>query len=379
MRKTLFLLVSLLSMTIVSCSDDDSPQESDKPIISPTENIKGIYVMCEGNWGSNNASIDYLNLATLEYTQNIFTKSNPEVVMGLGDTSSDMQINGNQLWVVVNNSNKVEVLSVETCKRIAKIDISNCRYVTFHNDYAYISSYVGPMANDNVQLGTIYKIDTRDFHKADSVVVGYQPEEMAIVDNKLYVACSGGYRYPVYDRVITAVDLTSFKKITDIDVELNLHRLRKDSHNQLWVTSRGNYSDIGPSLTWLTPDKTGNMSVAGKIDIAVSDMCIVGDSLYYIGVEWDYATNSNNISYGIINTLTHKKVTTTIFNNDAFKNIEVPYGIMVNPKERDFYITDAKNYISSGKLYHFSAEGTLLWEQWTSDIPSKMAFYTADK
>ena len=96
------------------------------------------------------------------------------------------------------------------------------------------------MAADNVQLGTVFKIDTRNFNKVDSVVVSYQPEEMAIIDNMLYVACSGGYRYPTYDRVISAIDLATFKKVSDIDTEVNLHRMRKDSNNQLWVTSRGN-------------------------------------------------------------------------------------------------------------------------------------------
>lgn len=375
MKKSLFLLALLMSGVFMACtSDDETNNESGKTVVT-----EGIYVMCEGNWGSNTAAIDYLDIATLEYTQNIFAKNNPQVVMGLGDTSTDMQINGNQLWVVVNNSNKVEVLSAETCKRIAKLDIANCRYVTFYGNYAYVSSYVGPVAEDNVQLGTIYKIDTRDFRKTDSVVVGYQPEEMAIVDNKLYVACSGGYRYPVYDRVVSAVDLATFKKTNDIDVAVNLHRLRKDSYNQLWVSSRGNYQDVVPSLSWMSKDASGNMKVEGRLDIAVSDLCIVGDSLYYVGTVWDNATMSNTISYGIINTKTHKQVATTIFSSQDIKNIEMPYGIMVNPEGRDFYITDAKNYTSSGKLYHFSAEGNLLWEQWTSDIPSKMLFYKTEK
>ncbi len=375
MKKTL-LLLSMMATMLTACSDDDSDNQTNDPVISPTTEIKGLYIMCEGNWGSNNAAVDFIDFSSSQYTQNIFEKSNPDIVMGLGDTSSDMQAYGNQLWVVVNGSNKVEVLDIETCKRIAKIDVTNCRYVTFNDDYAYISSYVGPLAADYVQLGTVFKIDTRNFNKVDSVVVSYQPEEMAIIGNMLYVACSGGYRYPTYDRVISAIDLTSFKKVSDIDTEVNLHRMRKDSNNQLWVTSRGNYADKGPSLICLKKDASGNLTVSNKKDIAVSDMCIVGDSLYYFGVEWDNATMSNKVSYGIINTKTHEQVPTTIFNNESFKQIEVPYGIIVTPDKRELFITDAKNYVSSGKLYHFSADGSCKWNMWTSDIPSKMVFYS---
>ena len=88
MKKSLFLLALLMSGVFMACSsDDETNNESGKTVVT-----EGIYVMCEGNWGSNTAAIDYLDLATLNYTQNIFAKNNPEVVMGLGDTSTDMQI-----------------------------------------------------------------------------------------------------------------------------------------------------------------------------------------------------------------------------------------------------------------------------------------------
>ena len=135
MKKTL-LLLSMMATMLTACSDDDSDNQTNDPVISPATEIKGLYIMCEGNWGSNNAAVDFIDFSSSQYTQNIFEKSNPDIVMGLGDTSSDMQAYGNQLWVVVNGSNKVEILDIETCKRIAKIDVTNCRNVTFNDDYA---------------------------------------------------------------------------------------------------------------------------------------------------------------------------------------------------------------------------------------------------
>ena len=52
----------------------------------------------------------------------------------------------------------------------------------------------------------------------------------------------------------------------------------------------------------------------------------------------------------------------------------MPYGIAVNPYTKDFYLMDAKNYVSSGQLLHFSPEGRFLWKTWTGDIPSRAAF-----
>ena len=52
----------------------------------------------------------------------------------------------------------------------------------------------------------------------------------------------------------------------------------------------------------------------------------------------------------------------------------MPYGIIVNPQDRDFYILDAKNYVSSGELLHFDADGNFLWRVSTGDIPSRGVF-----
>jgi hypothetical protein len=46
----------------------------------------------------------------------------------------------------------------------------------------------------------------------------------------------------------------------------------------------------------------------------------------------------------------------------------------VNPIHRDFYLMDAKNYVSSGELLHFLPDGTFDWKVKTGDIPAHAAF-----
>ena len=80
-----------------------------------------------------------------------------------------------------------------SCERITHIDIPNCRYIRFDGDYGYVSSYVGPVSVDpNAVKGAIFKIDLATNTIVDKVTVGYQPEEMEIINNRLYVANSGG-------------------------------------------------------------------------------------------------------------------------------------------------------------------------------------------
>ena len=342
--------------------------------------IVGMYLLNEGNMGSNKSTLDYLDLSdtVVHYYRNIYSERNPSTVMSLGDVGNDCQIYGQRLWMVINCSNKVEVARADDAVRIGKVDIPNCRYVTFKDQYAYVSSYVGTVyASSDSPLGSVYKVDTLSLQKVDSCSVGYQPEEMAIIGNSLYVANSGGYQGMTgqgYESTVSVIDLASMQEVDKVEVAPNLHHLKADRYNQLWVTARGNYMDETSSIWWLEPDTNGNMKVGGHIDQPVSDLCIVGDSLYFYGNQWSEVSMTNTITYGIINVKTHQVVSTSLSDAPEISKIRMPYGIIVNPIHRDFYLMDAKNYVSSGELLHFLPDGTFDWKVKTGDIPAHAAF-----
>ena len=344
--------------------------------------IIGMYLLNEGNMGSNKSTLDYLDLSgkdtTVHYLRNIYSERNPETVMMLGDVGNDIQIYGSRLWLVINCSNKVEVAQADDAVRIGKVDIPNCRYVTFKDRYAYVSSYVGYVyTGSSSPLGSVYKVDTLSLEKVDSCSVGYQPEEMAVIGNKLYVANSGGYQGMTgqgYESTISVIDLDNMQETERIAVAPNLHRIKKDKYDQLWVTSRGNYVDMEAKIYWLSKGADGKMQVTGRLDQPVSDLCIVGDSLYFYGSQWSEITMTNTVTYGIINVRTHQIVSTSLSDAPEISKIRMPYGIIVNPIHHDFYIMDAKNYVSSGELLHFLPDGAFDWKVKTGDIPAHAVF-----
>lgn len=371
----------MLALIISSCRDEHLivyAEEEDTGQETVVSDIVGMYVLCEGNMGSNKCTLDFLDLSgntpTVHYWRNIYAERNPSVVKELGDVGNDIKIYGSKMWIVVNCSDKVEVVHADNCQRIGQVDIPNCRYVTFDGPYAYVSSYVGSVdLNAEAQIGMVYQVDTLTLEVTKTVTVGYQPEEMAVIDGKLYVANSGGYIAPIYDHTVSVVDLQTFKEERKIDVGVNLHRCRADKYGQLWVTSRGNYINRKATMYWLEPRGT-TYEVVGSLPYAVSDMCIVGDSLYYFGSEWSETEQRNTISYGIINVRTHELVTNKLSNAPEVAAMRMPYGIIVNPQERDFYLMDAKNYVSSGELLHFLPDGTFDWKVSTGDIPGHAEF-----
>lgn len=339
--------------------------------------ITGLYVLNEGNMGSNKCTLDYLDLSgqnlTSHYLRNIYGERNPDVVMEIGDVGNDIAICDDRLWMVINCSNKVEVCEAQTARRIGQVDVPNCRYLCFDDHFAYVSSYVGPVAVDSrAPLGRVYKIDTRTLQKVDSAVVGYQPEQMAIVDGRLYVANSGGYRLPDYDNRVSIIDLDRFEVIRHIPVAINLHRLVADGQGQLWVTSRGDYMGQ-PGQLYCIETRLSDYPIT-RLDLPVSSLSLAGDSLYFIASSFSYLTGTNQARFGIIDVRSHQVVDDGSRWANELTTLETPYAILVNPDDRDFYVMDAKNYVSSGELLHLDADGQFLWRVWTGDIPCAGCF-----
>lgn len=372
--------LSLLTVT-TSCREDELVVPTEYDIIGDEDStgpVRGFYLVNEGNMGSNKCTLDYYDYRTGLYSRNFYAEKNPDVIKELGDVGNDIGIYGSKLYVVVNCSHKVEVLDSRSGVRIGQVDIPNCRYVRFHRGKAYVSSYVGPvLIAANAPKGAVYEVDTASLAVTRKVSVGYQPEEMEIVDDYMYVANSGGYRAPNYDNTVSVIQMIDFKQVQQIPVGINLHRLRKDRYGKLWVTSRGDYQNR-PSRLYVMQKKPGfnQMAVTDTIPVACSNMAFFGDNMYYYATEWNNYTASNTITYGIIDIRTKRVISNNFITDGTAREITIPYGIAVHPETGDIFVTDAKNYVSSGTLYCFTPDGRKKWSVRTGDIPAHITFLT---
>lgn len=373
-----FLLLPLL----LACRNDTViwPPENEDTGGGRTDALSGFYLLNEGNMGSNKSTLDYYDYATGLYTRNIYGNANPSAVKELGDVGNDLQIYGNRLWAVINCSNKVEVMEAATARRIGQVDLANCRYICFHEGYAYISSYAGPVQinPDYEQRGIVVKVDTATLEKVDTCIVGFQPDCLTVLDGKIYVANSGGYMSPNYENTLSVIDIATFTEERRIIVDINLHRVLADSHGRLWVSSRGDYYGHEPALYCipstastgepqriLAPDGTG---------LVASGMTLCGDSLFVMGRDFSYLTMETKVNYAIVNTSTCEVLTTNFISDGTDASIVEPYGLAVNPITREVLIGDARLYVNPGTLLCYSPEGCLLWSVRTGDIPAHMAF-----
>mgnify|MGYP000973052071 FL=1 len=381
MNKEVFrLFIFLLGMlSVYSCrNDDDEIIQSVVTKVTPSDSVlgpvKGFFLLNEGNMGNNKASLDYFDYATGEYHKNIFPERNPDVVKELGDVGNDIQIYGSKLYAVINCSHLIEVMDVNTAKEISKITVTNCRYIVFKDGYAYVSSYAGPVLIDpNARLGEVVKIDTATLQVVGSCTVGYQPEEMVIAGNKLYVANSGGYRVPNYDNTVSVIDLETFKEVKKITVAINLHRMRIDRNGLIYVTSRGDYYNVH-SNTYVI--NTLNDMVESTLNFPASELYLCGDSLYSYSTEYSKITGKWTINYTIYDTKVRRVVSRNFIKDGTDKLIVTPYALAVNPETGEILVGDAGDYVTPGTLYCFTPDGKKKWSVQTGDIPAHIVFST---
>lgn len=355
----------------------ENGEPSDYEVVDAAVNASaepsGIYLVNQGNQGSNKARLDFLNFHNGFYIRDVFTEYNPEVVKGLGDTGNDVQVYKGKVFVAVNGSHKVEIMDAYSMKRLAQVDVPNCRFIAFDGNCAYVTSYVAKDEESlKTQKGALYCIDLDTYKVTGQVTVGYQPEQLVIMDGKAYVANSGGLAKD-YDNTVSVVDLKSMKVEYDIEVAVNLQLILVDAEGTIWVSSIGNYRDVSSTLNYLVK-KGDKYELGGTVNVPVSSMALAGDKIYVIGTTYNPTTWKPTTTYNIVNAKTRKLESGSFITDGTESDITTAYTVTVNPGNGDIYVTDAKDYVSSGTLHCYTGSGKRKWSVRTGDIPDRIAF-----
>lgn len=366
--------IALLAQVLASCSDEPEIIEPEGEKIegataSDGGGFTGFYLLNEGNMGSNKCTLDYFSYINGTYTRNIYAAANPDQILELGDTGNDMAIYDGKIFIVVNGSNKIEILDASNAKHIAKVDIASPRHIAFFGYFAYVTSFVGD--GDN---GSVVAFDIRSFNKVGSVGVGQMPEGIACFGDKLYVANSGDYQNLSFKNYISVIDVKSLTEVAKIDAPINLQHIGIDYSGNLWASSRGNYVDKPSCLAQFLSGDNG-YALAATVNQPVSNMAISAHDLYFLGCTYDANWNAS-FSYNTL-ALAGRSFTEkgSFITDGTEKEIVTPYAIAVNPYSDEIYVTDVKNYVSSGQVFCYSKEGHLQWKATTGDIPGHICFY----
>lgn len=340
-----------------------------------------LYILNEGVMGMGNSSIDFYDFADGTYVTDAFPAANPDVTLGLGDTGNDLAVYGGKLWAVMNGSDLVEVMDASTMEHIRAIDVPVCRDIAFSGRYAYVTSWAGNVSDDGDRTGMVYRIDINSLSIAGTVEVGYQPEDIAALDGKIYVANSGGMT-DGYDNRLSIIDEESFSLERAVEIAANICDIAPDAYGRLWISSPGDYYSVHSGIyvydtvsgTVLKPESGANILPEWINDIRVSSMYSTGSHLWVLGNEneWDYTAGAGKYCLYTIDcqALT---MTRTELSRTGAESISNPYGIWVSPDEKTIAITDAASYTEPGYIMFLDANLNFVSSFQTGFLPGYFA------
>lgn len=372
-----------------------------------------LYILNEGVMGMGNSSIDFYDFADGTYVTDAFPAANPDVPFGLGDTGNDLAVYGGKLWAVMNGSDLVEVMDALTMEHIRAIDVPACRDIAFSGRYAYVTSWAGNVSDDGDRTGMVYRIDINSLSIAGTVEVGYQPEDIAVLDGKIYVANSGGMT-DGYDNRLSIIDEESFSLERTVEIAANICDIAPDAYGRLWISSPGDYYSVHSGIyvydiasgAVLKPESGAALQYGAGVsfksesgvvfqqesgsaiqsepganilpewinDIRVSSMYSTGSHLWVLGNEneWDYTAGAGKYCLYTIDcqALT---MTRTELSRTGAESIYNPYGIWVSPDEKTIAITDAASYTEPGYILFLDANLNFVSSFQTGFLPGHFA------
>ncbi|MCS3794976.1 YncE family protein [Niastella sp. OAS944] len=332
MKKFRILLPLVVMMAgMASCKKDDVKTET--PLVTT-----GVYVLNEGLLNDGNTTLTYYDFGTGKPVTDYFANVNGK---GLGDTGNDLLIYGGKMYIVMNVTSHVRVAEVLTAKSIKTIDFTNGngpdrqpRNIVAYKNKVIVSSW------DN----SVSIIDTTTLEVEKVITVGSNPEQMVVSGDKLFVANGGGLSG--LDSTISVVSLTTYTEQQKIKVGLNPYCMAADSANNIYIGCNGDYGAVGPKLVKVNAITN---SVVKSVDTAVGKIRYFDGYLYatggWLGSKYVRKLNTSDFS----------QTSASFTTGDV--EIQYAYGIDIDVKTGDVWITDAKNFRNTGEVFCFDKNG----------------------
>lgn len=312
----------------------------------------GLFILCEGNFQYGNATLSYYNPADGKVENEVFYRANG---MRLGDVAQSMTMYDGKGWIVVNNSHVIFAIDPVTCKEAGRIEnLTSPRHILFINSE---KAYVSQLWDNRIYIINPTKYEITGYIE----VPGMQPgngstEQMAMVGDYVYCTCWS------YQNRVIRIDPSTDKVTGSIEVGLQPKALVKDCHDRLWTITDGGFegSPYGyeqPRLICIDPSTFSIIrTLTFREGAAPTGLTANGDgtSLYWIDDDvWEMSADAVSLP---AKPLIESRKTRY-------------FALTVNPANSDIYLADAIDYMQQGKVYHYSASGTLLEDFYVGVTP----------
>ena len=333
MKISKFLLsMFLLSVILISCDDDDEPQ------LPKGDYENGILIANEGPFGSGSGTVTFIKNDFATSQNDIYKTVNSE---DLGNILQSIAFNDDSAYLIANVSNRLVKVNRYTFeKEVATIEsLNNPRFAAEVDGKLFVTNWGDPF-DDNDDYVAVFDAETLVYES--SISVDFGPEKVIAIGDYIYIAHKGGYGY---NNKISVIDTGSNTVTKTIEVGDIPKSLVLDNSNNLWVLCGGKPSYSG-SETFGTLDKinTSTYEVTASFDFVdshPSDLSYTNGKLYY----------QNNGSIYEMGTSSSALPSTSIIADSG-------YSFIAN--DDYIYVTDAKDYASSGEVRIYNIDSKQL-------------------
>ena len=299
----------------------------------------GYFVTNEGNFGTGNGSVSFVDeFGAVE--NDVFAYNNSFL---LGDVVQSMTIINDNAYIVVNNSNKIEINSVDSMNYIGTIDVGFPRYIKqVTNDKAYITSW-GTGSDREVKV-----LDLNTNTIVNTILCGLGPDAIEVSNGYAYVCNIGGYGV---DNTISIIDVSSDIVIATLELSDKPNSVEVDVDGNVWVLTKGTTEyDVNWNTVAVSPGSLYKISNNDIVEIFTfplgdfpSNLVInnLGNILYYSCV-------GSVFSFDI----TSKELPTTALINRSF------YGLGCN--NGYIYGAVSTSFEELGWSYKYSTSGAVI-------------------
>jgi hypothetical protein len=289
----------------------------------------GIFVVNEGNFQSGNGGVSFYDSINNTVTQDIFYLKNNKPA---GDVCQYLTYYQNQFYLVVNNSNKIEVLNNDFVGTKTITGFTSPRYIAFA---ANTKGYVTDLYAKGV---SVLNTSTQNIEK--KISINYWTEELLNYKDTIYVTSPES-------RYLYLIDGKSELLKDSIDIGFGSSSIALDNNNYLWILCSGKQSlSILPSLVCINPQ---TREIVRTINAA--SYSIFPSKLIF--------NRTNNCMYWIENDIC--KIDTD--NAASTKEVIIPasgktfYGLGIKSSNGDIVVSDAGDFSQRSTIYIYTKNG----------------------
>ena len=336
----------------------------DKEVIVPAPALTtGVFILSEGRFGAGDGAVSVFDKSTKALQVDAFGSANNGAK--LGDVVQSMGVQGSRGYIVVNASNKIEVVNLPDFKTAGTISgLNQPRYFTSTSaTRGYVTEWRGPFTGYLPGVLSILDLTTNSVIR--SVPVGRNPEQLLALGGKIYVPNS-------LDNTVSVVDESSAGVSATVTVSDGPSSMVADKDGNVWVLCSGfvTYLSVPPytatrvsngALVRFNPNSPATQfkltfpATGGPSKLRIN---AAKDQLYYAfaGAEYQLSTAATALP-------------TTPFIRRSFS------GFALDPRDNTVFAAVAPSFSSNGRFIRYQPTGVAIDSFEVKVGPNGFVFY----